>query len=256
MEFVDLEEAKRRSGLRLVVVGGVPSPWSQAAKGILHVEGVPYVAVRMRPGDTRLTQWTGQTSAPVAIHDDEAPRGGWAEILLLAERLAPTPSLLPGDPEQRALIFGLSHEICGEMGLGWCRRLAGVHDCFDSDGKEGYARPIAEYLAGKYGYRPGEGDEVRRRVHELLRMLAARLHATREADRDYYLGDSLTALDIYSAAFMAIFRPLPPERCAMPDALREAFGTLDTETEKALDPILIELRDRVYNRHLELPLSL
>ena len=76
MEFVDLEEAKQRSGLRLVVVGGVPSPWSQAAKGILHVKGVPYVAVRMRPGDTRLTQWTGQTSAPVAIHDDEAPNKG------------------------------------------------------------------------------------------------------------------------------------------------------------------------------------
>ena len=92
MEFVDLEQAKRRSGLRLVVVGGVPSPWSEAAKGILHVERVPFVAVRMRPGDTQLIEWTGQTSAPVAIYDDEAPRGGWAEILLLAERLAPTPS--------------------------------------------------------------------------------------------------------------------------------------------------------------------
>ena len=256
MEFVDLEEAKRRSGLRLVVVGGVPSPWSEAAKGILHVERIPFVVLRMAPGNGALAEWTGQSSAPVAIYDDEAPRGGWAEILLLAERLAPAASLLPGDPEQRALLFGLSHEICGEMGLGWCRRLTGVHDCFDSDGKEGYARPIAEYLAGRYGYRPGEGDEVRRRVHELLRMLSARLHTARKAGNDYYLGDSLTALDVYSAVFMALFRPLPTEQCAMPAALREAFGTLDTETEKALDPILIEHRDRVYDRHLELPLSL
>jgi glutathione S-transferase len=142
------------------------------------------------------------------------------------------------------------------MGLGWCRRLAGVHDSFESDGTTGYARPVAEYLAGKYGYRPGEGDEVRRRVSELLRMLAVRLHAAREAGNDYYLGDSLTALDIYSAAFMGIFQPLPPEQCPMPDALREAFASCDAETEKALDPILIEHRDRVYDRHLELPLSL
>ncbi len=256
MEFVDLEEAKRRSGLRLVVVGGIPSPWSEAAKGILHVERVPFVLVHMTPGDGELAEWTGQSSAPVAIYGDEAPRGGWAEILLLAERLAATPSLLPGDPEQRALLFGLSHEICGEMGLGWCRRLVGVHDSFDSDGMAGYARPVAEYLAGKYGYRPGEGDQVRRRVREQLRMLAARLHAASKAGSDYYLGDSLTALDIYSAAFMAIFRPLPPEQCPMPDALREAFGTLDAETEKALDPILLEHRDIVYGRHLELPLQL
>jgi hypothetical protein len=34
MRFVEFEEARAASGLRLVVAGGVPSPWSQGAMGI------------------------------------------------------------------------------------------------------------------------------------------------------------------------------------------------------------------------------
>jgi glutathione S-transferase len=256
VEYVELEQAKRRGGLRLVVVAGVPSPWGEAAKGILYVKQIPYVAVRMTPGDAQLADWTGQTSAPVARYEDEAPRGGWAEILLLAERLAPEPRLVPADPEQRAELFGLAHEICGEMGLGWCRRLLGVAVSLDSDGEGGFPKPIAEYLGSKYGYRPGVAEQARRRMLELLPLLAARLHARRAAGSGYYLGDGLSALDIYSAAFMAILRPLPPEQCPMPDALRVAFETLDEETAKALDPILLEHRDRIYREHLELPLQL
>jgi hypothetical protein len=39
-------------------------------------------------------------------------------------------------------------------------------------------------------------------------------------------------------------------------ATRAAFNTCDAQTESALDPILLEHRDRVYAQHLELPLSL
>ena len=42
----------------------------------------------------------------------------------------------------------------------------------------------------------------------------------------------------------------------MADAMRPAFETLDEDTAKALDPILIEHRDFVYAEHLELPLSI
>ena len=38
--------------------------------------------------------------------------------------------------------------------------------------------------------------------------------------------------------------------------VRRAFEWLDGPTSAALDPILLEHRDRVYARHLELPLSL
>jgi hypothetical protein len=56
------------------------------------------------------------------MYNNERPRAGWAEILLLSERLAPNPSLLPKDAVDRALVFGLAHEICGEQGLAWSRR--------------------------------------------------------------------------------------------------------------------------------------
>ena len=37
MRFVELEEARQASGLRLVIATNVPSPWSQAALGLFDV---------------------------------------------------------------------------------------------------------------------------------------------------------------------------------------------------------------------------
>jgi glutathione S-transferase len=251
VDFVDTADAKQRAGLRLVTVGGVPSPWSESAKGIFHVKSIPFVGVRFSPADTELRAWTGCDNAPVAVYEAEKPRSGWAEILLLAERLRPEPRLVPADPEQRAWLFGLAHEICGEMGLGWARRVLGVHESLATDGGAGFPRGVAEYLGGKYGYRGDNAPECRRRVVEVLRLLAARL-----AGRRYYFGDGLSALDIYSAAFMALFRPLDRASCPMPEALREAFEVKDPEIVEALDPSLLDHRDRVYREHLELPVRL
>ena len=47
----------------------------------------------------------------LASHDPNA--------LNLAERLAPTPRLIPEDVEQRARMFGITREIIGRRGLGW-----------------------------------------------------------------------------------------------------------------------------------------
>ena len=87
-------------------------------------------------------------------------------------------------------------------------------------------------------------------------MLAAQLKTQRTVGSAYYFGETLTAVDIYSATAMALFRPLPPELCDMRDPLRAAFDTRDPETDAALDPILIEHRDSMYDRHLALPLLL
>src|SRR3954468_14735112 len=125
--YLGVEEAIARPGLRMVVVGGVPSPWGEAAKGILHMKGIEWAAVRLAYDSEKLRDWAGQRSGPVAIHDNEPPRAGWAEILLLAERLAPQPALLPADAGERAAMFGLAHEICGQEGLGWTRRLQLIH---------------------------------------------------------------------------------------------------------------------------------
>ena len=254
VEYVDLEEARNRDGLRMVVVPGVPSPWGEAAKGILHVKRIPYVAVRLDPTSDAMAEWTGERSGPVAIYVDEAPRSRWGEILLLAERLAPEPTLLPDDATDRALMMGMVHEICGEMGLGWCRRNAGVHSGLTGGG--GFPKGIAGYLAGKYGYRAEEADAYSARVVDVLGMLSARLHEQKRTGSRFYFGKALSALDLYSTTFMALFAPLPPEQCPMPEAIRAGFETLDDVTAKALDPALLEHRDFVYAEFLELPMSL
>ena len=254
LEYIGVDEARKRSGLRMVVVGDVPSPWGEAAKGILHIKGIEWAAVRLVYDSEALREWAGQRSGPVAIYDDERPRAGWAEILLLAERLAPQPALVPADPAERTLLFGLSHELCGEAGLGWSRRLQLIHAGLGQAG--GFPEGVAKYLGRKYGYTPRAGAASTARVVALLGMLARRLEAQHERASRYYLGNSLTAVDVYAAAFMALFRPLPPEQCPMSASTRAAFETLDADTAAALDPLLLEHRDMMYAQHLELPLSL
>lgn len=253
-QYLSVDEARARSGLRMVVVGHVPSPWGEAAKGILHIKGIEWSAVRLVYDSEALKEWAGERSGPVAIYDDERPRAGWAEILLLAERLAPLPSLLPAEPAARALTFGIAHEICGEAGLGWSRRLQLIRASVQQAG--GFPEQVAKYLGRKYGYSPAAGSAATARVAELLGMLAARLKSQRDNGSRYYLGSSLTAVDVYSATFMALFRPLPQEQCPMSASMRTAFETRDARTEGALDPILFEHRDMMYAAHLQLPLSL
>lgn len=246
-------EAIAADGLRMVVVGGVPSPWGEAAKGIFHVKGLDWLAVRLDYKDEALGRWAGQLSGPVAIYQHEPPRDRWTDILLLAERLAPQPSLLPLDPLDRAWALGLSHEILGEQGLAWTRRLQLVHAGLGERG--GFPARVAGYLGKKYGYASAHAEQYADRVVSLLQMLGKRLRSPQAAG-GYLVGGSLTAADIYCAAAMALFRPLPPEVCDMQLPLRAAFGTLDEKTAAALDPILFEHRDRMYARHLALPLSL
>jgi glutathione S-transferase len=252
--YVAPEEAIGRRGLRMVVVGQIPSPWSEAAKGILHVKGIPWTAVRLAYDSPQLKEWAGQRSAPVAVYDDEPPRSGWAEILLLAERLAPTPSLLPADAADRALMFGLAHEICGQQGLGWSRRLQLVGAGLKGEG--GFAPKAAAYIGKKYGYTPQAEVAATARVVELLAMLAARLKAQQAAGSDYYIGDRMTAVDIYSATALALLRPLPHDVCPMDAGTRAAFEFREPATDAALDETLLRHRDMMYRRHLGLPLSL
>ena len=252
-QYVSVEDAMKSGGLRMVVVGGVPSPWGEAAKGFLHIKKIGWAAVRLVYDSEPLNAWAGQRSGPVAIYEQERPRSGWADILLLAERLAPSPSLLPADPAERALVFGLGHELCGEAGLGWSRRLQMIHAGLQNAG--GFQERVAKYLGKKYGYTPELGAASASRVTELLGMLVARLKAQRKAGSRYYVGGALTAADVYSAAFAAMFRPLPPEQCKMDPATRAAFDTRDAPTDAALDPILFEHRDMMYAQHLELPLA-
>ena len=72
----------------------------------------------------------------------------------------------------------------------------------------------------------------------------------------YYAGNTLTALDIYSATFTAMFGALPQAQCAMDATTRAAFEQREAQTDAALDSILFEHRDMMYAKHQELPLAL
>src|SRR5581483_3892355 len=240
---------RRMRGLRLVVTKRIPNPWAEAAKALFHVKGIPYVRVAQRPGapNDELRAWTGQTSAPVAVLDDEPPRTTWSAIVHLAERLAPEPTLIPADAAARATMFGYLHELCGEMGFGWCRRLAFAQSTLD-----GPNRFIGEYIVGKYSNGVLAPEVLRGRVRELLALFAELLREQRARGRRFMLGDRLTALDLYWAAFAALIDPLPPAQCAMLDAMRPLYTLTDPELRASVDPILMEHRDRIYADYLPL----
>src|SRR5688572_104133 len=98
-EYLTAEQAIPRRGMRMVVVGQVPSPGAEAAKAMFQIKGIGFAAVRLVYDNEALKAWAGQLGGRVGMYDDEPPRSGWAEILMLAERLAPEPALLPADPD-------------------------------------------------------------------------------------------------------------------------------------------------------------
>jgi glutathione S-transferase len=257
--YLTPEEARDLPGLRLVLTAGVPGPWGEAAKSIFYVKKIEYTRVRQDGGlpNEALAAWTGQTNAPQAILDDEPARTGWAEILLLAERMAAKPALIPTDSHARALAFGLSFEICGEDGLGWNRRLQLLQSMMSlPDDDSNPMSAIGRRLAKRYGYNEQSVAATNERVVAILRLFSERLSMQRAVGSEYFVGDSLSAVDIYWSTFAAMLRPLPPDRCPMPKPLRAQYGQLTPEIESALDPALLEHRDRIYEKYLELPIDL
>lgn len=247
--YVSPGEAIRHSGLRIVLVRGMPSPWAQAAKTILEVKGLDYVAAPLdvAGGNAEIAAWSGQNGAPVVAWKDERPVNRWNDILLLAERLAPAPALIPADPYLRALTFGLSNEICGESGIGWNRRLQFW---------TGQRSAATEVLIGKYGYDADHAAVAGSRIAASLRMLSAQLRSQHARGVPYFVGDGLSAVDIYWAAFMNFFRPLSSAQCPMPEAARDRWlNTVDPQVESALDPLLIEHRDRIFRDHFRDPME-
>lgn len=253
MRFVGLEEARQASGLRLVIATNVPSPWSQAAMGVFDMKGLDYLAVRFRRTDEEIRQWTGARNVPVVLFDDEPPRTGWAEIVTLGERLGGRLSLVPDDDDRRVRMFGLSHEILGEGGLGWNVRLLVTHASLTTDGRTGWPKPVAEYLAPRYGYAPDRVPATRARAIGILRLLDALLAESRSQGHAYFLGSTPTALDLHVAVTLGTIWPLPEEQCPMLPPIRHAFETLDQEVKEAVSPALLDHRAQMFKQHLVLP---
>jgi glutathione S-transferase len=247
VDYVSVAEARAMKGLRLVLSAGTPGPWGIAARALFAIRNVPFVAVRqdlMQPNED-LRAWTGVRNAPVAVFDDEPALHNWLDILMLAERLGSGPSLLPDDPVERALAVGFSAEICGHGGFGWSRRL-------DMAGSSGAPHTPA---MDAYGLRADAIRAAPARVAGILRGLATQLRRQREAGRDYLVGDRLSAPDVHWAAFSQLVVPLPHADCPMPEGMRAIYGAMSPDVAAAVDPLLIGHRDRVFARHIGLPLD-
>lgn len=66
MEFVDVAAARHAPGVRIVVSGLVPSPWSEATKGLFRIANVPVLAVRRGRDAAEITAWAGVDNVPAA----------------------------------------------------------------------------------------------------------------------------------------------------------------------------------------------
>ena len=258
MEYLEPEVARHRKGLRLVLTAGVPGPWGEAAKSIFHLKGIDYLPVRQTAGETNpaLIAWTGHANAPQAVLDAEPARTGWAEILLLAERLSKKTPLIPEDPHERALLFGLAFEICGEDGLGWHRRLQIMDPMLGrADLATNPQLETARVLGERYGYSREASARSSLRVRQILRLFSEQLAAQTRKGSEYLIGDRISAIDVYWSTFAPMLKPMPEALCPMPAQMRVAYETLPPEIAAEVDPALLAHRDRIYAKHLKLPVE-
>jgi glutathione S-transferase len=250
LQIVDLEAARTAPGLRLVVTGSIPSPWSEAAKALFHVKRIPFLAVRFKRDHQALFSWTGARNVPVVLYDEEPPRTGWAEILALAERLG-GPPLVPADPEPRILLHGLIHELVGENGLAWSSRLLMVHGGLSTGGAEGFPLPVSQFLAPRYGYAAERVPAALARIRAVLALFEERL-----AGRRYLLGDQLSALDLYLATCLTPAVGVTEADCpGVHPGVLAAFAYLGKQLGP-LPPALLAHRAGIFERHLQWPIEL
>lgn len=249
MKYVSINEAINAGGLRLVLVQGMPSAWGVAVRAMMAYKALDFTLGPQLPmqENPELLAWSGTNSGPVVAYDDEAPINRWDEILHLLERLAPEKPLVPEKATERIQLFGIGHEICGELGFGWNRRLDMMRP---APGQE------ASDFGKKYGYRDAEGEMANPRVIGFMTELATMLKAQKAKGSNYIVGESVTAVDFYWAAF-SNFVVLQSANDIMLDAsIRPMFENTPTEVTAAVDPILIEHRDRMMSTYFGVPLAL
>lgn len=256
-EYVDIEKAIKLPGLRVVLPPGIPGPWGEAIKGVLHLKKIPYIKVRHDRVDySPLTRWTAQASTPVLVYNDERPRSVWNDQLNFAERIEPSPPLIPAALDDRVLMFGLCNLLAGENGFGWTRRLIIVQGMLNDSSADEAARKGSLAFGAKYGYSREAAAAAPAKCAEMLAVIARRLEHQQALGHRFFIGDRISALDIYWAAFAAVIKPLPHELCPMRQGMRKAYDCTDPLILAATTPQLLAHRDFIYREYLELPVDL
>ena len=255
MDYVSVAEARPMPGLRLALSAGTPGPWGEAAKAVFRLRNVPFTPVRQHimQANEDLVDGTGFRNAPVAVYQDEPGVAGWIEILMLAERLGDQfgsgPSLLPSDQIERMMALGISAEICSPGGFGWERRMSmmGSGRRIQSGGPD--------FMSKAYGIRENVVEPATARVIAILGGLSRQLERQRAAGSDYFVGSSLSAPDVYWACFSQLIGPMDEARCPMGEQMRAIYDAITPEIAAAVSPVLIAHRDRVWEKHIGLPME-
>ena len=257
-EFVTIPEARDARGMRLIVAEGVPGPWAEGIRGILDYKGIAYTRGRFEMGadHSDLIAWTAQASVPVIAWEDELPKSAWLDQIFLAERIKPDPSVIPKDIEQRMRMFGLLTEICAPNGFNWCRRLMIVHNGLNTPGLPPESQAFFEGFGAKYGYSTTAAEAAPARVIEILNALDTCLAEQESRGSRYFIGDKLSALDIYWAGVSHLIEPLPAPACPMLEDFRPMYGNTDADVAAAASSRLMAHREFIYREHLGLPMDI
>jgi glutathione S-transferase len=89
-----------------------------------------------------------------------------------------------------------------------------------------------------------------------MKELAARLKAQKGKGSDYLVGQSVTAADFYWAAFSNFVVIQPAEEMPVNPDARPMFENTPAEITAAIDPVLMEHRDRIMHNYYKLPVEL
>lgn len=256
LQYVDFfASAQELSGWSLVTSGLVPSPWSEAAKGLFAIAGLPVnVVAKTRENGEAVVAWTNIDNVPILLHDSEPPRTNWAAIVGLVNRLAAPDVILPAEPRARAAMVGLLEMVAGEQGLGWTARLAMIQASLESKGERSFPLPVATFLAKRYGHTSAvSAPLLRERVTSMLAVLRDTL-----GEREYFGGERPQALDVYLATFLTPLSVINDEACAqLTPRLRGAFDSARQAFEDLVPQPLWALRQRVFvDGKLEWPIRL
>lgn len=259
MKYLTVSEARHVSGLRLALTaGGVVAPWCDAAKAFFKLRNVPFVAVEQIPfeANEELVAWTGIRNAPIAIHENEAPRSSWLDIVMLAEQLGSGPSLLPADPQQRALCLGIATEIASENGFGWICRMLTLSHLFEDDQFSSRVYGCTAEACRQYRYTPDNVAVAIPRLNAILHGLAAQLLEQRAAGSDYFVGQHLSVADVLWATFSMFIAPPSLSVCPMPEWQHRLYSANYHDIGGAIDQVLMDHRDMVLDRHFDIPLDI
>ena len=265
--WLSVAEARATTGLRVTDSPYWGAWWAQALRGVLYVKGIPYQKVVHPPfsdtdpdAQSELRAWTGQTSVPTMVYNDgsalgDIVRNDWLNQLMLAEQIAPEPSLIPGTPELRMKMIGLAHELMSPQGFLWNCRLAGREVSFEGEMSDRQRDVFGgdQLLGGKYSFNGKPGTPLQN-AKECLGLLGAQLDEnTARFGGPYLVGDTLSALDVYWAYASNSVRILPPDQLPVMRFNRAMYPAMNEALAPACSDRLLEHRDAMFATHLECP---